>query len=856
MAVSKLTEWFWVHKLGSHMALMPNYAVYADMSNGNTQPYLTLSNWRVHSLRNKTSWISPHLPLTIRIQVNGTGTVYSFSSGSTVKHEEEDIIILDDDTPDGDSDSISGDLIGYYYVNFSSSTHIPIPKDGQTFTLNITVTTKDGSSYTFTEYEAAPISTSISGAGSINTGVVSPFTLSRAMVSDGTYATQATLAYYFTSWGSSSTVIEGYTSPYMLVSGTSTPFTEIRFVPLAGGAAAGTRSTAQTSDQNKISLTCTYKLPVEAEIFSDVYHYFGYGGHSRNVMVFWSQPSTHMITSVTKSVVVVAQSGVDESLRPEFKSVSYSSYYQNMVAHYGAAIQGHVKYGITVSYVVRPSNLNSDRHQYGSQFRERYISDYTSGSLVSTSYIGYASSQSYSVELNNVVNNARVDLSAVDAYGFTTSYTDYVSVIGYEDPRMPLYRARRCSPVSGTPAGSYVYDDTAYVIDDYGEYVLIEWSVRFASLNNINTKSLVITAPDISSQSGYSDLDIELPGYVCDGFFVLPTDPEKSYIVKFTLMDDFHNTRFGNWVEYGMTYNQFTGERAPYGYASAPVVYSYPVNSILAMIDFRREGNGVALGKVSEYEDTFDIHRNWLLKMPYDTMVQNYNSDGSAIRLYDWLNRTMSRIQAIIDSRDWYIYGYKRGEGQVWRDGYTRVAIPSGNGSIYEGGNYRCLALIPNVGKTVGITTVEGITINRNYLNFRFDPSESWRGQDWNSATYTSTIYLCSTRPTSVDQTTGRPNATIVNYQTLTTAYYRVGSFDDGYSVWDCSSGTSLSPGGAVEFNNGTLHSFNVASYKGQKLWFVITCTQGGNSPSGYYQYRRGQINLYDVVLSNKSLFT
>ena len=50
MGMQKLTEWFWTHRLGDRHALLVNYNVYADMANGNAQPYLTLNGWRIHTL--------------------------------------------------------------------------------------------------------------------------------------------------------------------------------------------------------------------------------------------------------------------------------------------------------------------------------------------------------------------------------------------------------------------------------------------------------------------------------------------------------------------------------------------------------------------------------------------------------------------------------------------------------------------------------------------------------------------------------------------------------------------------------------------------------------------------------------
>ena len=856
MGMQKLTEWFWTHRLGDRHALLVNYNVYADMANGNAQPYLTLNGWRIHTLRNKDYWINPYIPYTFKIHINDETTEYTFSSGSTVRHEERDILVLDSLTPSGDPESIEGDTIGYYYVTFSSSTHIPIPRDGELFTIHITATDKDGNTYEITEHEAAPISTTIQGPNSIVTGSVATFTLTRAMATTASFTTRASMSYYFASnrsWGGG----DGFTSPYVKMQDRQLPFTEIQFLPLRNGAQPGEKNDTTYHNQDQIvSLSCAYKLPGIAPSFTDVYSYFAYGdSKGRGVREFWQQPAEHYVTIVGKNLTVVAGSSVDESLRPEFTGITYQQYYQEQLERYGGGVQGRVRYGFTAYYRSRNGGMDGKRLQYDSRFINQRRLDYTSGALLDTQKAGYTEAIGSEVFiLNTPINNALYQVDGEDTLGFITTAQDYVTVLPYHSPVMPVYSARRCSPVSGgTEQETYTYDGVTYTPDDYGEYALIQWSVDFSPLNNVNEAHAKVAVPSLTSETGYEEVTLDLTDYICSGYMVVPADMEKSYDVTFTLTDDFHGTRAGRWCEDSWSVSVYDASDRRYrGFLSYPVVYVAPLNTALAMIDFRHGGTGVALGKVSELEKVFDIHRNWTLKMPYNTMVQEYNN-GVAVRLYTWMQNCVSRMQAIEDQKPWGIYGERYGIGHTWFDGFTPALIPDGYGEVYTGGNYRCMMVVPNRDRVVGITHVEPFTVNRNYLNVRFDPSYSFRGQGFYNATYTPMIYLCSTRPTSIDQSTGRPNATIVDYQQITTSYIRAGSNEDGYTYWNCERGQSLNPSsGWTGFDTGILHTFNVASRRGQQLWCVVTCRQGGQSQSGYYTYDRAQLNLYDIVLSNK----
>ena len=864
MAVSKITsDWQWWHKINDQVCVGLNYALYADMKNPEAQPFLRVNELQIRSFRNKKEWLTPYLPCKLKIHIDDEEKVYSFSSGSSVKNYDSGI--LDLDVP-GDDYYEGGEVIGYYYTKSSSGTNINIPTDGQEFLIHVELTTnkplevpdldEEGNEQldeegnvimkeipevvAFTERGAGPICEVLDGPTEINTGEVAHYDLSRTIVTRNKYSVSSGLSMYFDSWGSHFYSYDGYADPYTPVDEKKPEVSVVEFLPLRNGATVGEKST-----RANMTFSAFYHRGNDAEGFLDYYRCIGYnmepGSAGRNVPYMAERHNADIIiSSVSMDLICTAVEEIDDALRPEFSHVVYTGDtggYEKQVKYYGGAVQGHADYQITVYYKRYIDPTWGNRLQYNSRFYMIHVDDYSSGSLVEWQRAEYTAEQKYTVPLKASVTNAEIILSSTDNIGHTTSYTDHVTVLPYHAPELVTYRARRCSPASREGEDLYYDNGTAYELNDYGEYALVEWAVDFSSLNNLNTRKLTIKGPG-GENGTYLTKTIDLPAYVCSGYYVVPADPEQSYTLVFTLEDDMYGSRCHTFCHHDY-YNDVR-------------VFSCPLNTALAMIDFKHGGTGVALGKVSELDNVFDMHRNWLLKMPNATMVQGYRTDGYAVQLPNWMHECESRMQAIRDAKPWGIYGERYKLGHDWFDGYTPLLIPEGGGTVYAGGSYRCMMVVPNRDTIVGITHIEPFTVNRNYLNVRFDPSYSFRGQGFDLETYKPMIYLCSTRPTTIDQTTGKPDATIVDYQQITTSYNRVGSYDDGYTYWTCERGHYLNPNDGWEgFDTGILHSFNVASRKGQQLWVVVTCRQGGKSQSGYYSYDTGQLNLYDIVLSN-----
>lgn len=815
MAVSKLTTWNGRHRLDGQsyniqrenyidqgVVFHPSYAVYADMANGNSQPYIRLNGCRFRHISSSNSTIRAMLPISVRIQINGTGTTYSFSSGSTIKTVSNYVYNAD-----------VGIQYNEYTVTFSSSTDVPIPRNGQEFTLNITLITNNGQTVSVTESACSPMSNSISGSSSIQTGRVSTFALSRALKNDEHYHVNGILDYYFQSSGSAFSTIPAYTSEYCRIDHERNSFTEFKFLPLRGNATIGEKAVANKGGHNFIELSVYYHTldvgfgdaPLGGGSFP--------GGNETSANAL-------LITRIVFPVTIVSRSAVDASLRPVFSRASKinAPEFDEHVTKYGSAVQNNTPYQLCVFYngsvenqstqtPYPPYYYNEERLKYGSWF-QYYVLRITVNGVTKTvnGTFGAFLNNTYfrnDPELLTEAGHYEISLTLTDSLGFESVYTENFDVIAYSVPRLTQYRARRCSVVGGGGSNTWIYNGVYYKLDDYGEYALIEWGVNITSLNNKNSKSLTINDPQ-RIDAGSAARSVTLPAYVCSGYYVTAANPDKSYDVLFTVQDDFH-----------------------------VVALAYPLNTILAIIDFLSGGDGVALGKVAEERDTFDIHRNWLLKMPYDTMVQGYTSNGGSVRLRDWMTTTANRIQSIIDSRDWMII-----DGTKVYDNNTAVCIPSNYGTMYDAMRYSTIGVIPNANRVVGLTLSNAINVNRNYLNFTFDVSGSFAGQGWDTVKYYPTIYLLSTKPTTINQTTGVPNGTILTSRQIGDLR-RYGSYDDGYQAWTISWMSCY---------------FNVTSYRGSNIYIVITCAQGGASPSGYYTYDAGRIGVNKIALSNTAI--
>lgn len=818
MAVSKITQWVGTHSIGSDIIMEIRYDVYADMSDGDRRPYLRINKCIFRSTHDRSGPISGMAPFKLKILINGTGTAYSFNSGSDIKHHAG--TLYDED---------AGEYAdGYYYVKFSSTDNIPIKKNGAEFTLNLTVKTENDQTYTVTEPACAPVSVKITGPSSIYTGRASTYNLSRSLLNDEKKCAEAYLRFGFPSWGNVGSVVDGYSGIYTQARHSCESFSTLTFIPLRSGAPEGEKSDPDSGAGSCIEL---------------IYYYFtndsGFGTEHRasgEHSYYTGLYNAIELCHVEVPVTVISRSKVDDALAPVIESAvhqtgRYHEEYERQIERYGGVAQGECHYNIILtaetggdpdpSVTPYPPGLYIPRTmKYGDEFYYLNVTDYTNGAPVeyTTQIYGYTAEYNGAL-LSRAGTGLNVTFTLKDGFGFTTTYTDSITVLPYHRPDMPLYRARRCSPLS---AGAdtddvFLYDGVYYTPDDYGEYALVEWTVDISPLNDANSRYLTINGPSGNADGRYSSRIIELQDYLCSGYYVVRAEPDVSYDITFTLGDDFYGSQSGYVAWY-----------------KSPSVFVAPLNTALAIFDFKKGGTGVALGKVAEYDNTLDIHRNWMVRMPYNTYIQNYDGNGTEVNLYDWLENTISRIGAITSVRDDVIYDY-----QTWYHGNSATCIPSGYGTIYNEGWYNVLELIPNNDRTAAIKLANAITITKNHLNIILKPSYCFAGSAWDTETYNAMIYLCSTEPTTIDQTTGRPNGTVVAEKIIHGDLDNLGSDEDGFCIW------------LYEYEDGLNYSVDVSSFRGQSLWLLITCTQGGTSSGGAYNYRDAAMNVSSIILSD-----
>ena len=789
MAVSKFTSWRGQHNY-TDFYISTNYDVYADMSNGSTTPYFRIQNLRFKSNDNIASLLSSKLPFTLKIRINGTGMTYTFTTSSSQSHHD-----IEWDDP-----------ASYYYVAITDSRNITIPGNGQAFTINATITDKNNNTYTYVEHACGPKSNVISGTTSINTGAVATFTLQNSIQNTEYYGASCMMTYYFPTSQTLKTV-NAYSSIYTPLRFSRNAVTRMYFVPERGNASAGEK-TNSADIINHIEFRYYYFTHDD---------YFGAppGGTDNGSYGGANSDNSILISRVDLPVTVTARTTIDSSLAPEVESIVQGGTYDDRVDVYGAGIQGKTTYETLIRLVNRDESYEDTRTafppyysrqlalKYGSTLTNVTVVDKSSGSTVTKTFSPTSPTwhRYGAISLNAVVTNAEIKYTFNTTYGLTATYSDYVTVMAYSAPRIPTYRARRCSIVSsGSGSGYYEYDGNIYHVDDYGEYCLIEWAVAIDSINSINSKSFRIREP---RGTGYYNRTISLSGYTDSGYYVVAADGEHSYNITFTAQDNFATT-----------------------------TRTVALSTVMAIMDCLNGGSGVAFGKVAELSNTVDIHRNWLLKMPNTIQIGNYSS-GSPVYLQSWMRNTENRIQNIIDRRPYAIYH----EGRFYNN-LTAVSVPSSVGTTTMNNNTFRVTINSYVASAMLISAA--VPVSRYYLKITFSRIMSFAAPTYpGTLKYPKpTVYIMSTKPTSVDQNTGVPNGTILKSQELNAELeYSSSGLDarDHYQYYNLYSGSGLTA------------SISTVGLSGS-VWIAITVASGKseNGNTGM----NGYIEIRDMVFS------
>ena len=848
-----MATWVYVTKLrepsysgaGDGIYLAMKFAVYVDMANTSTQAYVRLTNCDLFA--RTSAAITSRVSASGSIQINGSGTAYSFSTGSSVSQYD----LTEYKIPEG-----GGPPWG---TRFSSSTNIPINNTKTEFYFRMTINMRNGESYTANFPACGVVPIVISGPTSVNTGSISTYTISRAVNNNADeshhYSYAAWMAYGRNSNAYSPTDSTYYMyradaclSQYVMAREDSSNATTFKFVPWQYSGGYGSQGAVCLDYYYIPSGTRNLSLEHAGDIRS--YSILD-TPCADSSMFYYSTKFGICISSARLSITVNNRSTVDNGLQPVFRRfdhvacappgsnvyTEYQNIYDTMISRYGGIAQGCLHGSITA--VFYKSSYEKYYYRRPSGEALQYCSYFVRGTLTDThssptkvinldaalepgtaSWLTYAEAGCSITSFDAAGANRSVTFSLKDNLGFTTTVTDYVTVFPYHRPNMPVCKATRCRVATSGDTELYTYNGVTYTPDENGIYALLQWTVDISPLNNGNSRTLKMRMKPTDSWT-----TITLRSYSDSNYMVIGVGEDSSYDIQFSISDDFYTN----------------------------IIFIAPLNTIYAMLDFKHGGTGVAMGKVSELDNVLDIHRNWTLHMPYGTYIQNYYQNGNAVNLYDWMNTVNQRITNIINSRDVPVFKRYAASGTSrWVTTNSSVCVPSGYGSIVEEDRVVVGYSSSTEIRTAGWMNNNGITVNRPYLNIVLGAVYSYSG---NTSTqrivYRPTIYILTSKPTSINQSTGVPNGTIIaqktfqinspDFEGLEDIY---GNPNTGMYIWN-----SRHNGGSISYN----YYFDLSSYQNTNIWVVVTATCG-YCPGLSWRMSEGYVNVEELTLSNSHI--
>lgn len=174
--------------------------------------------------------------------------------------------------------------------------------------------------------------------------------------------------------------------------------------------------------------------------------------------------------------------------------------------------------------------------------------------------------ESSSIDESSIVpqkDKMAIEASITDSRDSTVTVTKELQIIDWHAPILTEVKAERCK-ANGEP-------------DAAGNYVKIKYNATVASLNNKNGKTIEYEITRQGSYDGSQETE-ELEKYKMSGSKVLPCHGDYSWQIKVTLRDDFESTE-----------------------------YTQLIGTAFTLVDYHKSGRGMAIGKVAERQDLFDV---------------------------------------------------------------------------------------------------------------------------------------------------------------------------------------------------------------------------------------------------------
>lgn len=229
--------------------------------------------------------------------------------------------------------------------------------------------------------------------------------------------------------------------------------------------------------------------------------------------------------------------------RPSISGISAAETVSGLAAKFGSFVQGKSKIKI----------ITDRSGAYGSTVSN------TSVKVDGKNYAG----QTITTEAIGGYGNYTINVTVTDSRGRSVSDSIVVAVTRYYRPDIVSYTVVRC--------------DASGNLDDAGDYAKVAYNVSIAPVGQKNDKSLLVQYKK-KIDSGYSDIPIPLTAYAQSGSVVIPASQNYTYDFLLQLSDYFTATPADKIL---------------------PTAYT--------QLDIHNSGRGVAIGKVAEYPDLFDV---------------------------------------------------------------------------------------------------------------------------------------------------------------------------------------------------------------------------------------------------------
>ena len=572
MAIAKLdTQWKGIRRTFSNVYVETCYDVYADMSNASASPYLRVNGMYIYSATKAS--ISDMLPLTLSVSV-GNGTPFTMTTSSSVS-----------------SKSYSGG--GYwmeYYVKLvapsDASSNISIPNDGSAFQISVTITPRTGSAITFTESACGISPLSIVAPSEMTTARITTATLSSSVPVGNNYRVTGSFVWYpkYLEYATTEHIEDLFVDPYTRITEAASSFNSISFAVQNSDYLPDVAGTRQNGT---LSLNVYYR----SADFTD----------------------GCLISCVSASILVIPReySQTDDDLlpvsNPSATVVTATPAYATVNGKY---VAGYAVLNITPGYRLKYQSRSNSYGGFSLTYNNKTY--YSAGSPVTIQTVPqYVSGTHTAVESFD----AGFRCSIRDRWSNSKANRPYfiitLPMLGYNVPQITNFALHRCKVDSN---GAYTYNGTKYTKDDYGAYALIEYGVKFSSIDNSNVANMTI-------RYGTTTQTITISSYTQTGYIVVPANTERTMDVTFRLWDTF----------------------TPAGIASTQRLSTAGV-----LIDWLAGGKGMAIGKVAETQNMLDVNPMWTMLF-YQATVGAYNNNTD-VDLVAWMHDIDTRLTALENS--------------------------------------------------------------------------------------------------------------------------------------------------------------------------------------------------------------